>query len=145
MGIHREEKQMYGLAHCAVHHNFWTIVPLELILPHDFRQRGKNLGEETSRQPLQSFLRTSLSPKPTFFFASSGSWRMCGTGLTLCVLVMSKLKSGCKKFPSSQAPQQDPCNKGDPALQKSSKNIISILSVILKWRANCALKSSWIS
>lgn len=61
MGIHREEKQMYGLAHCAVHHNFWTIVPLELILPHDFRQRGKNLGEETSRQPLQSFLRTSLS------------------------------------------------------------------------------------
>lgn len=105
---------MYGLAHCAVHHNFWTIVPLELILPHDFRQRGKNLGEETSRQPLQSFLRTSLSllledisfPKAHLLF-----W-MCGTGLTLCVLVMSELKLGCNKFPSSQAPQQDPCNKG---------------------------------
>lgn len=41
---------------------------LELIPPHDFRQKGKkNLEEEMRRHLLQSFLKTSFSPSPPSF------------------------------------------------------------------------------
>lgn len=99
---------MYSAVQSAVHPYFWAIVPLELILPRDFKEF--NPGEEARRQPLQSFwrtvppARTSLSPSPPLFclqWILEDVW--CWTD------VVPQIQPGCKKFTSSPAQHQDIC------------------------------------
>lgn len=133
-----EEKQMYSPVQSAVHPYFWAIVPLELILPRDFK--GFNPGEEARRQPLQSFWRTvppaqtSLSPSPPSFclqWILEDVW-----GWSDSVLQIQP-----EGIPLLTSPTPGSLYKGIPHYRRAVKNILSIFFPWWFWKEDQTVPS----
>lgn len=86
MGIHREEKQMYGLAHGGVHNNFWVIVPIKINSSPKLVTKGEEELWGRDKVTALADLEDISFPWPNLFFASAGSWRIYGADLTLCLV-----------------------------------------------------------
>lgn len=140
VGCHRQENQMYSTRCCAS--LFLDYCPIRFNSSQWLQTKGLTWGKRPGDSPCRAEDCATSSNIPL----SSPAIFLPPVHPGGCMVRLSVPQ--CLRW--SQAVRDSPLHKqhtrthvwGNPALQKSSKNIISILSpVMLKWRPYCALLS----